>query len=754
MRPEWQEDLFDPARRDPEGIFDAQLPLPIPSLTGPEPFRTIIKRNGRQEPFAKEKIARAIALAGQAAGLDDPAVADGYAAAVAIFLSKRLGPQPPTADQVSDAVEKVLLQMAQGETALAYARYRDRRARIRQLRDGDASVVLEDLDAARHEREALSARRDSVLAARTRTRETVAWDRKRTIEALVRETGLDPDVAAAVVLEIEGQLERAGIQTLTAALLRELVDAKLVEHRLAAHRERHRRLGLPLYDCERIIRGVTQETMMQDPAGTDQALARAVKKEYALAQVFSADVAEAHLRGEIHLHQLGLIDRLHALDPSLAMVARHGIRLPGGLFAAPPRHPHTLLAQMAKYNALLHGLFAEPLAWDAVNFYFAPFLSALEGSEFSQFAQMLIYEFAYRALAEDAPSFHTELGLHWSAPDYLREAEAIGPGGTSTGKTYAQYQRAAQRFALALLDVLRQGGANGAAFPGPAVVVHIDPRFFQTPDHETFLAAAGGVAALHRGVHFAFSDNNDAAHLQLRGVASSQVSLNLPRAAFVSGTEAALFAELDRLFDVAVKAHEQKRRFLEELAGQPGGGPLGLLAIEDEYQKPFVDLEEARAWIAVDGLNECVQALSGNALHDHPDAATLAQRILEHLHGCCVRHNASPGVRLALTQNHDGGVSQRFATLDLDAFPLGAAPLVKTDPDTQALYYTSGARVQFDAELSPFERVSLSGSLQQSLDVGAMTEVPLPLHDASEAALADFIRKVFQRTANRRLVFV
>jgi ribonucleoside-triphosphate reductase len=290
------------------------------------------------------------------------------------------------------------------------------------------------------------------------------------------------------------------------------------------------------------------------------------------------------------------------------------------------------------------------------------------------------------------------------------------------------------------------------------VVVHIDPRFFQTPDHETFLAAAGGVAALHRGVHFAFSDR-DAPHVPQtapppRGLASSQVSLNLPRAAFVSGTEAALLGELDRLFDVAVKAHEQKYRFLEELAGQPGGGPLGLLAIEDEHQKPFVDLEEARAWIAVDGLNECVQALSGNALHDHPDAAAMAQRILEYLHGCCARHNASTGVRLALTQNHDGGVSQRFATLDLDAFPLGAAPLVKTDPDTQALYYTSGARVQFDAELSPFERVSLSGRLQQSLDAGAMTEVPLPLHDASEAALADFIRKVFQRTANRRLVFV
>ena len=80
--------------------------------------------------------------------------------------------------------------------------------------------------------------------------------------------------------------------------------------------------------------------------------------------------------------------------------------------------------------------------------------------------------------------------------------------------------------------------------------------------------------------------------------------------------------------------------------------------------------------------------------------------------------------------------------------------MVKTDPDTQALYYTSGTRVQFDAELSPFERVSLSGSLQQSLDAGAMTEVPLPLQDASEATLADFIRKVLQRTANRRLVFV
>ena len=46
--------------------------------------------------------------------------------------------------QVHDAVEKVLIEMGHVKTALAYVRYRDKRARIRRLREGDMSSLLSE----------------------------------------------------------------------------------------------------------------------------------------------------------------------------------------------------------------------------------------------------------------------------------------------------------------------------------------------------------------------------------------------------------------------------------------------------------------------------------------------------------------------------------------------------------------------------------------------------------------------------------
>lgn len=761
MQNERQEDLFDPERRDPEGLFDAQLPLPIPSLLGPEPFRAIVKRDGRLEPFAREKIARAIVLAGQAAGLDTFEIAGSLASAVAIFLNKRLGAQPPTADQVSDAVEKVLLEMAQGETALAFARFRDRRARIRQLRDGDATALFSEWEEARHEREALSGRHDRVLAVRTSTETLVHWNRERIVAALMRETGLERAKAEMIAMEVERQLQRAHIETLTTSLVRELVDAKLVEHGLGTYRERHRRLGVPLYDCERILLGITEETIAQDPAGTDQALARAVKKEYALAQVFPPAVAEAHLRGDIHLHGLGLADRLYSIVYSPAAVARFGIRLPGGMFAGPPRHPQTFLAQWVKCNALLQNLFAEPLAWDAVNFHFAPFLGAFEGSDLRQFAQMLVYEFAYRALTDGQPAHGTELHVYWSAPDHLRDREAIGAGGSLTGKTYGQYQFLAQQFADALLDVIIEGNVNGEPLAGPILVISIDSSFYQATGHKAFLDKIARAVALRRMIHLAFPETEAGETSSPadkvwspRMLASHQVTLNLPRAAMVAGEEEAFYRELDRLMGLAVAAHEHKTRFLEKLVCQPGGGPLALLAVEDGCQSPLINLDDAVGLIAVEGLNECVQVLCGEAMHTGGAAMRFAERILDYLHASCLAHRKTSGPRLILTQNHAPEVSQRFATLDMRNYPEQAAPLAAMDPDTQTLHYTTGARLRLDARLRPMERMELSEKLQKRLQSGAMTEIAFPASEMTESAITDFIRQTSDRKPGQRMIIV
>ncbi|MBP8131675.1 MAG: hypothetical protein KA184_19010 [Candidatus Hydrogenedentes bacterium] len=763
MNDESTEEFFEQEDRAVEGAFDPQLPLPIPALRGPEPFATVIKRDGREEPFEKRKIAQAIFKAAQAIGGRDRDRAESLAAAVAIFLQKEQQGRPPTVDQVHDAVERVLVAMGHARTALTYARYRDRRARIRRLREGDLHHLIGELEEARHERESLAGRGGEALFVRTSADTLARWDRDRIVAALERETGLDRPQAILIALEVEAQIERAQMRTLTGALIRELVDARLVEHGLHEYRERHRRLGVPLYDAERILRGELDEAVVAETASaalsppvTDRVLARAVKKEFALAEVFSAPVAEAHLRGELHLRHLGRVDRLCALAQPLAYVARYGVGPAGARdFAEPARHAETLLAHMVKYHELLQGYFADGVTWDAVNVFFAPFVQGRSDRDTAQFAQMLVYELAYLALTSGNGAQPPEITIHWTVPAQLRHEEAVGPGGAPAGKPYGAFEHAAQLLAWAIFDVLQRGGPGAVSLPGPVACVALDGAFFKSPGHAAFLLHAAHVAAERRGAHYLLvrDEPEDAApYWHPHNVDLHDVVLNLPRAAYVAGSEAALFTELDRLARLAAHAHREKRRFLHALAGLYPAGPLELLTVVRDGA-PYIRLDEGRCRIGVEGLNECVQFLLHEELHQGEEAAATAERILSHLRQRCSEEGAREGLHVLLTQNNDLEAGRRFAALDLKDFPRSAAATVKQDEATQELRYTPGARARRGHGLNPTEAARIEGRLHRYLDGGAVTEMPLPDTDPEPEAIADFLGKAYRQTENRRITF-
>ncbi|MFH1362401.1 MAG: anaerobic ribonucleoside-triphosphate reductase, partial [bacterium] len=94
---------------------------------------------------------------------------------------------------------------------------------------------------------------DLAVFVRTSTDDIVAWDKEKIIRALIKETGLAQEVALIIALEVEKQLRVMAVKTITAPLVRELVDVKLLEYGLEDARRRHTRLGVPVYDVRKII---------------------------------------------------------------------------------------------------------------------------------------------------------------------------------------------------------------------------------------------------------------------------------------------------------------------------------------------------------------------------------------------------------------------------------------------------------------------------------------------------------------------
>ena len=89
---------------------------------------------------------------------------------------------------------------------------------------------------------------DKVMFVRTSDMEIVTWDRQRIVEALVRETLLDAGSAEKVAAAVEGVIQNSKIEVLTSPLIRELVDAKLIELGFESARRMPTRLGMTVTD--------------------------------------------------------------------------------------------------------------------------------------------------------------------------------------------------------------------------------------------------------------------------------------------------------------------------------------------------------------------------------------------------------------------------------------------------------------------------------------------------------------------------
>ena len=132
------------------------------------------------------------------------------------------------------------------------------------------------------------------------------WDASRIRDALMVEAGTDPATAESIALEVEEDLLKYGRTKVTTSIIREMVNVKLFQRGLDAKLADHSRIGLPVHDLETMMFNKNKENSntSHNPESINLSIAEMVLKEYALTKVFSRDVADAHLKGDIHLHDL------------------------------------------------------------------------------------------------------------------------------------------------------------------------------------------------------------------------------------------------------------------------------------------------------------------------------------------------------------------------------------------------------------------------------------------------------------------
>jgi len=691
-------------------------------------IRTVLKRDGREVPFDKTKIADAIYKAAQAAGGEPRYVAEELAEAVAVVLENDYDGTPPHIERIQDLVERVVMETGHIETAKAYILYRERRAQVRDSLRVTKPVPLADTTRVR-------------VSPGTRD-EVSDWDREKIILALEIEAQLESEVAREIAHAVEQKILASGMTQVSTSLVRELVDNELLTRGLSSKLERQALIGIPKFDLDQILfaRGkANHKVVTNNPEAINLAIAEHCLRQYALDEVFSQEVADAHLSGMIHIHDLGYPTRIYLANHSLEYLKKFGLTLETiDVSSAPARHPDTLASQLFTFLGAMQSYAAGPQGVDYLNVLYAPFLDGFTDEQIHQEAQRLIFDGAQHSFSRGGQTLFTDLNIYPSVPGWLRKVEAIGPGGQPTGRPYGDYEDLAQRFARGLLEVWREGDQYGGIFCFPKCDFHVSEECFADGPAGDLLRLAAEVAA-HNGVPVFVFDRPKAPRLgpplrhalsapttpveEIRSAALQSITINLPQAAYRAGGGdfEATMSEVEKAVDLAVRGHLQKRKFVGRLSAS-SQLPLWQLGRTVRGGKPYFDLAGSTCTVGLLGLNECLACAAGCQLHQGEEAVRLGLKLVQRIQQRLDQHARENGIELCLEETPSENAARRLAIVDARAFPM-ASTYVQGDPGADAAFYTNGVKVRPDAVVTWKQKIGAEGSFHPLLRVHALTQV-------------------------------
>ena len=299
----------------------------------------------------------------------------------------------------------------------------------------------------------------------------------------------------------------------------------------------------------------------------------------------------------------------------------------------------------------MQAYYAGALGVGYINIMYAPYLEGMSHLEMKQEAQHLIFSCSQSAFSRGGQTLFLDFNIHTGIPGYLKDIPAIGPGGKPTGKTYGEYAETARRFTLAMLDVWREGDCHGHVFAFPKCDFHINEESFKDPKQYELLEYACQIASENGVPYFVFDrdeitlsaccrlrttidDNYMIKHPEsMRFCGFQNITINLPQASYKAGKGNwdALYKEIDKAIEIAVKAHLQKKKFISKLMSGPEM-PLWEIGKKAKDGRPYVDLEASTYIVGIIGLNECLQFMTGKELHEGDDMIRQGLRVVSHMY--------------------------------------------------------------------------------------------------------------------------
>ncbi|RLG70610.1 MAG: anaerobic ribonucleoside-triphosphate reductase, partial [Candidatus Iainarchaeum archaeon] len=599
---------------------------------------------------------------------------------------------------------------------------------------------------------------------------------------------------------VENKIIKSGMKQISTSLIRALIENELFELGYTAELEKQNVIGIPIEELEGIIVEMSNEnanTIANNPEAVNLAIAEKILKQYALQHIFSKDVADAHLKAAIHLHDLGYPVRVYCSSHSIEYIKKYGLELVNlTTTSAPAKHAMTLTGHINTFLASMQAYYAGALGLGFANIFYAPLTKKLSDKELKQQMQYLIFSCSQNAFSRGGQTLFIDLNIHLGVPDYMKDIPAIGskgkymlekPNGVieylddvprdeegnliqpTNGRilTYGDFEEEAQRVAKAMLDIWRKGDSRGQVFPFPKCDLHINQQCFDDPKQRELLDYACLIASENGAPYFVFDREECTLSMccrlrykikqdymlkypeSIRFCGFQNVTVNLPQAAYrAKGDIDKCIEEINSTLDLVLKAHLQKKDFIAKLL-KPGM-PLWQLGKIAKDGRPYLELDKATYIVGLLGLNECVKFLIGQELHESNEAYKLGLKIVSAMYLRIKQYEKEYGLHFSLEESPAESASYRLARVDLQRFP-EAAKIVRGDIAKKEVYYTNSCHFAPDAPIDIIERIEKQGRFNTLIESGAITHVFLGEQKPDPRAVFKLVEKTWKNTQSAQI---
>lgn len=563
-----------------------------------------------------------------------------------------------------------------------------------------------------------------MLAVRKNDGSLETFNKFKIIESIRKETGCEGKIIEQVVDEVEHILQSSPLQIITGPLIREVVNSKFLEHELFDCRKKYTRVGMPVYDARRIDTGSGKgdNANLQDSpeTGHKRKADQLSKEQYLL--MFPDHITEAHLNGDIHIHDLEYFgSRQFCLDSDLRYFFYYGFVGDGTgdhtSFAAPAKRPEVAVLHAVKVLGSSQTNCAGGQGFYNFLTFLAPYFKDCNYDTYRQCMQLFVYEMTQMLVARGGQVVFSSVQLSPGIPELWKDIPAVYKGKIWDGQdaplqTYGMFEKENRLLFKSLMEVMLEGDYKGKPFYFPKPEISIEPQFIKMmkvedeiafPDdypsiRELYLLSfklaskfgtpyfdnqipqyrgAGKGISCFQCCAYCFSSNEesddsfidklyfkDGAHFSM---GSYQVmTVNFPRLAYeaVDATDderarETYFEGLAKMrINLCCEVFKLKREMLKDVKAP-------FLQQSHNGSPHLVDFDSLVYTVGVIGINEVCEILYGKQLHESQETQVKAMLFVMKMKQYCAEKSKEHGFTIAFARTPAETTAQRFAVLDL-----------------------------------------------------------------------------------------